>query len=146
MKSPSYKNFRSSSQKASEALSRSKATDTKCERLLRSELWRMGFRFRKNVRELPGRPDIVFCKHRLAVFCDGDFWHGRNWLKRRRLLEKGANSSYWVAKIRANIARDKHHEAQLRKLGWKVVRIWEKDILSDAKSSASTVARKLKSA
>jgi DNA mismatch endonuclease (patch repair protein) len=140
VKAPSYKNFRPASQRASEALARNKSTDTKCERLLRSALWRMGFRFRKNVRELPGRPDIVFRGQRVAIFCDGDFWHGRDWTQRRRKLKKGANSSYWVAKIRANIDRDKRHDARLRKLGWKVVRLWEKDILTDAHGAASRVA------
>jgi DNA mismatch endonuclease Vsr len=143
VKSPSYKNFSPSSLRASQLLARSKATDTKCERLLRSALWRMGFRFRKNVRDLPGRPDIVFRGHRVAVFCDGDFWHGRNWAYRRRKLKKGANSSYWVAKIKANIDRDKSHDGQLRQEGWRVVRLWEKDILADAHGAASRVANLL---
>jgi DNA mismatch endonuclease (patch repair protein) len=143
VKAPSYKTFRPASQRASESLARNKSTDTKCERLLRSALWRMGFRFRKNVRDLPGRPDIVFRGQRIVVFCDGDFWHGRNWIQRRRKLVNGANSSYWIAKIRSNIERDKRHDASLRKLGWTVVRLWEKDILADVHGAASFVARKL---
>ena len=143
MKSPSYKTFRSSSPRASQSLARNKANDTKCERFLRSALWKMGFRFRKNVRDLPGRPDIVFRAHRVAVFCDGDFWHGRDWVQRRRKLKKGANSTYWVAKIKANIERDKHHDERLRKLGWVVVRLWEKEILADAQRAASIVVEKL---
>src|SRR5688500_16038130 len=103
MKAPSYKNFRPASQRASESLARNKSTNTKCERLLRSAMWRMCFRFRKNVSDLPGRPDIVFRQQRIVVFCDGDFWHGRNWAQRRRKLINGANSSYWIAKIRSNI-------------------------------------------
>lgn len=103
----------------------------------------MGFRFRKNVRDLPGRPDIVFRRHRVVVFCDGDFWHGRNWAQRRKKLNKGANSSYWVEKIRANIERDKHHNVRLRHLGWTVVRLWEKEILADVQDAASVVAENL---
>jgi DNA mismatch endonuclease (patch repair protein) len=104
----------------------------------------MGLRFRKNVRDLPGRPDIVFRRHRVAVFCDGDFWHGRNWIQRRRKLKQGANSSYWVAKIRANIERDKRHDERLRQLGWTVVRVWEKDILADAQRAAMVVAQSIR--
>lgn len=143
MKAPSYKNFRPASQRASESLARNKSTNTKCELLLRSALWRMGLRFRKNARDLPGRPDIVFRRQRIVVFCDGDFWHGRNWPQRRLKLLKGANSSYWIAKIRSNIERDKRHDASLQKLGWTVVRLWEKDILADVQSAATVVASKL---
>jgi DNA mismatch endonuclease (patch repair protein) len=143
VKAPSYKNFHPASQKASESLARSKSTNTRCERMLRSALWRRGFRFRKNARDLPGRPDIVFRRQRVVVFCDGDFWHGRDWSQRRRKLIKGANSAYWIAKIKANRERDKRHEKELRKLGWTVVRLWEKDILSDLQAAASVVVRKL---
>jgi DNA mismatch endonuclease, patch repair protein len=143
VKAPSYKNFRPASQRASESLARNKSSDTKCERLLRSALWRMGFRFRKNVRDLPGRPDIIFRAQRVVVFCDGDFWHGRDWPQRRRKLKKGANSTYWIAKIKANIKRDRRHNLQLRQLGWTVVRLWEKDILADAQGTAFLVIETL---
>lgn len=143
MKAPSYKTFRHSSERASQSLALVKATETKCERLLRSALWRMGFRYRKNVRDLPGRPDIVFRRHRVVVFCDGDFWHGRNWPHRRKRLKRGANASYWVAKIRANMQRDKRHNTKLRRLGWTVMRLWELDILADTQKAASAIAQEL---
>jgi DNA (cytosine-5)-methyltransferase 1 len=143
-RAPSYKGFKPSSESASKALARSRAKDTKCERELRSALWRMGFRFQKNVRNLPGKPDIVFRERRVAVFCDGDFWHGRNWRQRKRKLLKGANYSYWVMKIKANIDRDKRHNKQLQQQGWTVIRIWEKDILSDVQSAANGVAEVLR--
>lgn len=140
-KAPSYKGFKPSSEKASRALSRSKSLDTKCERLLRSELWRRGFRFRKNVRHLPGKPDIAFPGEQLAVFCDGDFWHGRDWEERKRKLSKGANPAYWVAKIQANIDRDRRYDEELRQLGWSVLRIWELDILKNPSQAAAEVIK-----
>lgn len=98
-------------------------------------------RFRKNYALLPGRPDVVFPGVRVAVFCDGDFWHGRNWQERRRLLREGSNSTYWTAKIAANIARDEQQTAELKKMGWTVVRLWEGDILRDPRRAAQLVAR-----
>jgi DNA mismatch endonuclease, patch repair protein len=142
-KTPSYKGFKPSSDRASKALARSRAKDTKCERLLRSALWRMGFRFQKNVANLPGKPDIVFRAQRVAIFCDGDFWHGKNWRQRKKKLLNGANHTYWVMKIRANIDRDKRHNKQLQRQGWRVIRVWEKDILSDVHAAASGIAKAL---
>ncbi|MGA9994308.1 MAG: very short patch repair endonuclease [Pyrinomonadaceae bacterium] len=139
-KAPNFKNFKPSSEKASRALSKIKATDTKGEKLLRSVLWRMGFRFRKNVRDLPGKPDIVFPKHKVAIFCDGDFWHGRNWRKDKRRLQVGPNAPYWVAKIQANINRDKRYNKELRCLGWRVLRLWESDLRADVANTALSIA------
>lgn len=139
-KAPNFKSFKSSSEKASRALSKIKATDTKGEKLLRSVLWRMGFRFRKNVPDLPGKPDIVFPRHRVVIFCDGDFWHGRKWRKDKRRLQVGPNAPYWVAKIQANINRDKRYNKELRRLGWRVVRLWESDIRADAGRAALSIA------
>lgn len=142
-KAPSYKTFRPSSGKASRIASRIKASNTKAEALLRSTLWRKGFRFRKNVRDLPGKPDIVFTRSRLAVFCDGDFWHGRDWAVRLDKLQKGSNSAYWVAKIQANIDRDRRRDEELRQIGWRVIRLWETDILSDPGGAAALITELL---
>jgi len=76
----------------------------RAERALRSALWRRGFRFRLHQRELPGKPDLVFRSSSLCVFCDGDFWHGRDWQKRRLRLESGSNREYWVAKIQGTFS------------------------------------------
>jgi DNA mismatch endonuclease (patch repair protein) len=75
---------------------------------------------------------LVFSDKRVAVFCDGDFWHGRGWSKRRAKLLRGSNSSYWISKIEGNIARDRRNRRRLRKLGWKVLRFWEFEINRDA--------------
>jgi DNA mismatch endonuclease (patch repair protein) len=143
---PSYKEFRPSSEKASRTASKIKASDTKAETTLRSTLWRKGLRFRKNVRTLPGRPDVVFPRARLAVFCDGDFWHGRDWESRLEKLRRGSNSTYWVAKIKANMERDLRHNEALRQLGWQVLRLWEKDILGDPDGTSARVIEALQKA
>lgn len=138
-KAPSFKGYRSSSTRASKALAGSRATDTKCERVLRRALWHMGCRYRKNVADLPGKPDIVFPRERVAVFCDGDFWHGRNWRERRQRLSEGSNPSYWTQKIAANMRRDQRQTAELQANGWLVLRLWETDIRSDTTRAATVV-------
>lgn len=139
-KAPSFKPFTSSSARASRHLSRIKASDSRGERMLRSALWQMGFRFRKNVRELPGKPDIVFPRQRLVVFCDGDFWHGRNWRKDRDRLSAGPNASYWLRKIQSNMDRDKRRNKELIQLGWKVVRVWDSDVRMNPAEATRKVA------
>lgn len=99
----------------------------------------MGLRFRKHVRTLPGKPDIVFSCQRVVVFCDGDFWHGRNWRKDKRRLSAGPNAPYWVAKIEANMNRDKRRNKELRKLGWSVVRVWDSDVRANPGVEAQRV-------
>ena len=138
---PSFKKLRPSSKRASYTLSRNRSVDTRCEQVISTELRKLGLRFQKNVRTLPGAPDIVFSKERVIVFCDGDFWHGRDWERRKRKLRKGSNGSYWVQKIQANIDRDQQQNRYLRKLGWKVIRIWERDILTDTSRMAQKIAR-----
>ncbi len=101
----------------------------------------MGLRFRKNARELPGKPDVVFPTEKIAVFCDGDFWHGRNWEEREARLKKGANAPYWLAKIRANMERDLQKTEALTGLGWEVLRLWETDILADPEREARKVIK-----
>lgn len=115
-------------------------TDTKAEAELRRALWALGLRFRKNVGALPGRPDIVFGRARVAVFVDGDFWHGRDWPARKARLERGANARYWLAKITANMARDQRKTAQLKAAHWTVVRQWETDVLRDPEAVAKRIA------
>ena len=137
MSSPSYKGLRPASQQSSAAARGSSAKqDTRCETVLRSALWRMGLRFRKNVATLPGKPDIVFPSAKVVVFCDGDFWHGRNWQSRKKKLRSGSNPVYWIRKIESNKARDRRRNQELSELGWSVIRVWETDIVKDTKSVA----------
>ena len=142
-KGPTFAQYKSSSARASQHLAKIKSTGTKAERLLASALRRRGLRFRKNVNSLPGKPDMVFTKHRLAIFCDGDFWHGRNWKRDRARLKKGPNAKYWVAKIERNIQRDAARKEQLTQTGWRVLRFWESDILHHHDHIADRIARLL---
>jgi len=141
-KSPSFTRLRSSSAEASRHLAAIKST-SKAECLLRSTLWRRGLRFRKNVNTLPGKPDIVFSKEHLAVFCDGDFWHGRNWRRSKKRLLVGPNAEYWVAKILRNKQRDRTNQKLLEKMGWRVLRFWETDILLDHHKIADSILEHL---
>lgn len=113
--------------------------------MLRRELWRHGLRYRLAVANLPGRPDIVFVRERVAVFCDGDFWHGRNLEQRIARLQNGHNAGYWVAKVEANVARDRRQTGVLQAAGWRVLRLWETDILKDPGAAATVVSDLLRS-
>jgi DNA mismatch endonuclease, patch repair protein len=104
----------------------------------------MGLRFRKHVRSLPGNPDIVFVGPRVVVFCDGDFWHGRNWPELSVKLSHGTNGAYWLAKIQTNMDRDVRNTALLREAGWLVVRLWEGDIKKDVRAAAEYVGEIVK--
>lgn len=99
----------------------------KAEQLLAKELWHSGLRYRKNFKGLPGSPDIALTKQKVAIFVDGEFWHGQNWDERKQKLQR--NRDYWIEKIEENISRDRKVDAQLQSLGWTVIRFWEKDVL-----------------
>jgi DNA mismatch endonuclease (patch repair protein) len=105
-----------------------RSKNTVPEILLRTELRSRGLRDRTHASGLPGRPDLVFPAARVAVFCDGDFWHGRNWRRLKQQLERRFNAGYWVAKIDRNRRRDRSQVAALGRLGWLVLRYWESDI------------------
>jgi DNA mismatch endonuclease (patch repair protein) len=115
------------------------ARDTKPELLLRRCLWKLGLRYRLHANWLPGRPDLVFPKDRVAVFVDGDFWHGRDWAVRESRLSEGRNAGYWTAKIAYNIGRDARNSALLEEMGWTVVRVWEGEVSESPESVAQTV-------
>lgn len=104
-------------------MGRVRQRDTAPELALRSALHRRGLRFRKNVKGLPGSPDVVFTRAKVAVFVDGDFWHGRDFDRWKDKLQP-----FWRAKIERNIERDIQNKIDLEALGWRVVRMWEKDV------------------
>lgn len=118
----------------SRVMSRIRGKDTGPERRLRSLLHARGLRFRKHVRELPGRPDIVFVRACVAVFVDGDFWHGWRFPAWEHKL-----TPFWARKIRENRVRDRRNFARLRRMGWKVVRIWEHQVERDASAAADRI-------
>lgn len=140
-KAPSYKGLKPASEVASRVKSANRRQDTLHEILLRRHLWRLGLRFRKNVTTLPGKPDIVFSGTRVVIFCDGDFWHGRDWQSLQEKLSRGTNSSYWLAKIASNIERDARSTALLKKAGWRVIRLWETDVKRDPLAAAMRIKK-----
>lgn len=101
----------------------------KAETMLAKRLWHSGYRYRLNYRKLPGSPDIAITRQKVAVFVDGEFWHGQNWEERKPKLK--SNREYWIEKIEENIARDKRNNDSLDEQGWTVIRFWEKEVLKD---------------
>lgn len=100
-----------------------RSKDTSIEIALRTALWHRGVRYRKNYKQLPGKPDIAITKYRIVVFCDSDYWHGYDWDNRHQRIK--SNRDYWIPKIERNMARDKEITAQLQAMGWIVLRFWE---------------------
>jgi DNA mismatch endonuclease (patch repair protein) len=96
-------------------------------------------RYRCDAGDLPGRPDLVFRQAHVVVFCDGDFWHGRDLPARLTKLQRGHNARYWVAKIEGNVVRDQRNNADLAESGWKVLRFWESDIARNADLIANKI-------
>ncbi len=107
-------------------MSRVKNRDTNLETIIRSELHSRGLRFNKHVKELPGKPDIAFSKAKVAVFIDGDFWHGYRLPAWQHKL-----SDFWKEKIEKNRRRDQKNFRKLRRMGWRVIRIWQHEIKRD---------------
>lgn len=116
-----------------------KSSDTKIELLLRRELWKRGYRYRKNYAPLPGRPDVVFLRKRVAVFCDGEFWHGYKWNERKHNIK--SNREFWISKIENNMRRDDSINRQLKKAGWKVLRFWETDLLNNMNQCVAKIEK-----
>lgn len=106
-----------------------RANDTKIEVRLRKTLWEKGYRYRKNYKELPGKPDITLTKCKIAIFGDGEFFHGKDWEILKPRFEKSNNSEYWISKISRNRQRDDEVNKKLLFMGWTVIRFWDKDIL-----------------
>lgn len=105
-----------------------RANDTKIEVMLRKALWEKGYRYRKNYKCFPGKPDIVLTKYKIAIFCDGEFFHGKDWEVLKPRLEKSNNSEFWIRKISRNRDRDEEINKELLFLGWTVIRFWGDEI------------------
>ena len=114
-----------------------KSKDTSIEIALRLALWHRGIRYRKNYKSLPGKPDIAITKHKLAVFCDSDYWHGYDWENRNQRIK--SNREYWIPKIERNMQRDKEVTAQLQAMGWTVLRFWEWQIKKRLDECVNTI-------
>ena len=107
-------------------MSRIKGKDTGLEMRVRSALHRRGLRFRKHVKDLPGKPDVVFRKARVAVFVDGDFWHGYRFPSWEDKV-----SDFWKKKINRNRERDAANHRKLRQMEWTVIRLWQHEVEED---------------
>lgn len=110
-------------------MSHIRGKDTSVEIALRRALWKKGYRYRKNYKVLPGSPDICLTKYKLAIFCDSEFFHGKDWDILKPKIEKGNNGIYWTKKIQENIVRDREKDQKLLYLGWTVIHFWGKDIM-----------------
>lgn len=115
-------------------------SDTKPEIVLRKALWNKGYRYRKNWKQLPGKPDIVLTKQKICIFVDSEFFHGKGYYcdyesnkysSLKEQLEHSSNSEYWLNKITYNIEHDEMINAELTGLGWTVIRFWSKDVIKD---------------
>lgn len=102
--------------------------NTKIEVVLRKALWHRGYRYRKNYSKVPGHPDIVLLKYKIAIFCDGEFFHGKDWEILKPRLENGNNAEYWISKISRNRKHDDEINKKLLFHGWTVIRFWGKEI------------------
>lgn len=118
-----------------------KSFGTRPELALGRLLWRAGVRYRKHPRSVAGRPDFCIKKYRLAIFVDGEFWHGRDWPAARERFK--TRREFWIAKIERNIARDRRVNAELTAAGWQVMRFWESDIRRNPGTVVSEVLRYL---
>ncbi len=110
-----------------ERMSKIKLKGGKAETILAKALWQQGYRYRKNDKRLPGSPDIAILKHHIAVFVDGEFWHGKDWETRKERLKR--NREYWIEKIEENMARDLRNDQLLIQAEWTPIHFWEKDVL-----------------
>ena len=119
-----------------------KSKNTKVEILLRKELWRRGLRYRKNCKYIYGKPDLVFLRKQIAVFIDGEFWHGYNFEKTKNRLK--SNKDFWVKKIERNMERDFEITQFLIEQGWAVLRFWDFEIKNDLARCADKIEHAVK--
>ncbi len=110
----------------SQRMSKTKLKRGIAEKLLSSSLWEKGFRYKLNTKDLPGSPDIAILKYKIAVFIDGEFWHGYDWENKKGKLIR--NKDYWIEKIEENIARDARVDRELSILGWTPIHFWSKEV------------------
>ena len=113
----------------SKNMSKIHSKDTSIEIHLRKALWHKGYRYRKNYKALPGSPDIVLTKYKIAIFCDSEFFHGKDWEVLKLRLENGKNPEYWIRKIERNRSRDWENDKKLLFLGYTVIHFWGRDII-----------------
>ena len=121
----------------SKRMSKVKLKKGDAETLLAKKLWHCGFRYRLNYKKLPGSPDIAILKYNIAVFVDGEFWHGYDWDVRKPKLNR--NRGYWIEKIEENMARDVRVDKELSYLGWTPIHFWSKEVMKDTDSCVEAI-------
>ncbi|MGD0336214.1 MAG: very short patch repair endonuclease [Candidatus Omnitrophota bacterium] len=131
---------RKSKEIVSYTMSRIRSKGTTIESIMAMALKYAGFPFRRYY-NIFGKPDFVIVPLRLAIFCDSDFWHGKNWVKLRNKIR--VNRGYWIPKIKRNIERDKEVTAELKRQAWLVMRFWESEIYTDINSCVEKIVRKV---
>lgn len=119
-----------------------KSKGSKIERLLAKEMWAMGLRYRKNYKAVLGKPDFVFIGPKVAVFCDSEFFHGKNWELKKHEIK--SNQSFWHKKIEGNMRRDREVNKGLIENGWTVLRFWGKEIKNNPAACAQRVCEVVK--
>ncbi len=118
-----------------------KSHGSKIEKILAKELWSNGLRYRKNDKTVFGKPDFVFKGLKIAVFCDSEFWHGKDWEIRK--YDFKSNQEFWLRKIERNIQRDKEVNKKLLKDGWKVIRFWGRVFENDPHSCMMNIKEEI---
>ncbi|TBN03309.1 very short patch repair endonuclease [Hyunsoonleella flava] len=123
--------------KRSKIMSKIRGKNTKPEMRFRRALWKSGVRYRVDCKSLPGKPDVSIKKYKLAVFIDGEFWHGYNWDERKPRLK--SNREFWIPKIERNMQRDREVNQQLKDMGFTIFRFWTHEIKNNLKTCINDV-------
>lgn len=113
----------------SKRMSNVKLKHNKAETTLAKALWHKGYRYRLNYKELPGSPDIALTKYKIAIFIDGEFWHGKDFEKQKETLK--SNKDYWIEKIQENINRDRRNDIELLQKGWIPLHFWSEEVVKN---------------
>ena len=138
MKHPkSYDTDKTTSQRMSKIKLKHGDAEVKLAKLL----WHIGYRYRLNYRKLPGSPDIAILKYHVAIFVDGEFWHGYEWDKRKTKLKR--NREYWIEKIEENIERDVRNDQELLGMGWIPIHFWTKEIMKDTEECVRVIKEQI---
>ena len=118
-----------------------KAKDTKDEVRLAKGLWNLGYRYRKNNKSVFGKPDLTFKKHKVAIFVDSEFFHGKDWETQKFRIK--SNQEFWYKKIGRNIERDQEVNEYLTNNGWKVLRFWSKEVKKNLQECINVIIKSI---
>lgn len=123
-------------------MQRVKSKDSEIEKILRNALWNKGYRYRKNVKDIFGHPDIVFKSKKVAIFCDSEFWHGYDWEHKKNEIK--TRQDFWIPKIERNMQRDKEVNTKLSEEGWTVLRFWGTEIKKQTENCVKEIEKCIK--